>query len=412
MSAACQSLPVVFCGPPVPELAKPSPPSLRHRHPAGFYTLCIAEFFERWAACAISASTVLLLCERYGHSRGDALRLAGLWNAAIYLATVPGGLAVDRVLGPRRSLGVGMALLTLGYAALMSASSSALCISLGLLLVGHALYKPGTQALLGNLYKPQDPRIDAAQVAFYLILNAGGTIGAVTAGLLHRAHDFRILCAVAAAATLAGLTVLNHGLSSLREPHQKSPIPVAPASRIELPTQSNRLLLVIGMTLAMMVYTVGFGQVEGSLFLWAQDRTERSILGFEIPASWFVGLPAFLVLLLAPAQLAVLPRIQRSFSTPRLVAYGVAAVGLAFAVLIPPALWSDNHHVSMLWLIACMTLLTVGELLVAPLGLSMILRLTPPRFIGVVFGTWYVAGALGYWLSGEIGAGWMRLAGP
>jgi len=130
--------------------------------------------------------------------------------------------------------------------------------------------------------------------------------------------------------------------------------------------------------------------------------------GFEIPASWFVGLPAFLVLLFAPGQLVVLPRIQRRISTPHMVAGGVVAIGAAFAVLIPPALWTDGQRVSMLWLIACMTLLTLGELLVAPLGLSLILRLTPARFVGVVVGSWYVAGALGYWLSGELGAGFVK----
>ncbi len=72
----------------------------------------------------------------------------------------------------------------------------------------------------------------------------------------------------------------------------------------------------------MMIFTVGFGQVEGALFLWAQDRTDRILLGFEIPAAWFVGLPALLVLLLAPAQLALLPRIQHRVSTPRLIALG------------------------------------------------------------------------------------------
>jgi POT family proton-dependent oligopeptide transporter len=158
----------------------------------------------------------------------------------------------------------------------------------------------------------------------------------------------------------------------------------------------------------MMIFTVGFGQVEGALFLWAQDRTDRMLLGFELPAAWFVGLPALLVLLLAPAQLALLPRIQHRVSTPRLIAWGLVAVVLAFAVLIPPALLSNGHRVSMLWLIACMTLLVIGELLVAPLGLSLLLRLAPPRFVGVVVGAWYVAGALGCWLAGEIGAVWMR----
>ena len=264
MSAACQSLPVVFCGPPVPELANPPPPSLRHRHPAGFYTLCIAEFFERWAACAISASTVLLLCERYGHSRGDALRLAGLWNAAIYLATLPGGLAVDRVMGPRHGLSVGMALLAIGYAALLRADFAALYVALGLMLIGHALFKPSTQALIGTLYRPHDRRLDAAQITFYLVLNAGGTLGALTAGLLLRRHEFRTLCAVAAAAMLAGLTILRLGKQTLRARHQsRHPIadstPAVPAS-----ARRSRVLLIIGMTLAMMVYTIGFGTATGS----------------------------------------------------------------------------------------------------------------------------------------------------
>ena len=83
-------------------------------------------------------------------------------------------------------------------------------------------------------------------------------------------------------------------------------------------------------------------------------------------------------------------------------------VALAFAVLLPPALLSPGHRVSMLWLLSCMTLLVVGELLIGPLGLSLLVRLAPPRFVGVVMGIWYVAGAVGCWLAGEVGALWMN----
>lgn len=355
----------------------------------------------------VGASVVLMLCERYGYARGDALRMAGLFNAATYLATVPGGLAVDRVLGSRRGLGVGMALLALGYAALTLSGYAGLYAALVLLLLGHALFKPSTQAAIGGLYEPDDPRLDAAQIAFYLAVNAGGTVGAVTAGLLLRVCDFRVLCAVAAAAMLAGRIVLALGKRTLRL-RVKGPSPSAAASSAETLSLSQRIKVMSWMTLAMMLYTAAFGQVEGSLFLWAQDRTDRVLLRFEIPASWFVGLPAFLVLVLAPVQLAVLPKIQHRVSTQRLVGWGLVAVGLAFTVLIPPALWGDGHRVSMAWLVASMTLLVIGELLVAPLGLSMILRLAPARYAGVVVGAWYVAGALGFWLAGEIGAGWVR----
>ena len=62
----------------------------------------------------------------------------------------------------------------------------------------------------------------------------------------------------------------------------------------------------------------------------------------------------------------------------------------------------------MSWLIACLTLLVVGELLIGRLGLALILRMAPARFVGVVVGGWYDSGALGYWLAGEIGALWIK----
>jgi len=170
----------------------------------------------------------------------------------------------------------------------------------------------------------------------------------------------------------------------------------------------KRVQIISALTLAMMLFTVGFGQVEGALFLWAQDRTDRILFGFEIPSAWFVGLPSFLVLLLAPVQLALLPRIRQRWSTPHLVGLGLVAVALAFVVLIPPAFLGPDHRVSMLWLLSCMTLLVVGELLIGPLGLSLLVRLAPPRFVGVVMGIWYVAGAVGCWLAGEVGALWMN----
>jgi POT family proton-dependent oligopeptide transporter len=381
---------------------------LLSHHPHGFYLLCLAVFCERWAAAILGSSVVLMLCERYGYGRADALRLAGLYNAASYLLTLPGGFAVDRSLGGRRSLGAGMVLLMLGYAALTFSAASGLGLAIVFLLLGHSLFKPSTQAVMVLLYERHDPRLDAAQIACYLVVNVAGIAGSVSAGLLVHGHDFRAAFALAAAVLFTGLISVMAGNETLHL-RQKQPAFSAPAvaAPIELSAR-QRIKIIAALTLAMMIFTVGFGQVEGALFLWAQDRTDRRLLCFELPAAWFVGLPALLVLLLAPAQLALLPRIQRRISTPRLIAWGLVAVALAFAVLIPPALLSPNHRVSMLWLIACMTLLVIGELLVAPLGLSLLLRLAPPRFVGVVVGVWYVAGALGCWLAGEIGAVWMR----
>ncbi len=376
------------------------------RHPRGFYLLCLAVLCERWAAAILSSSLVFMLCQNYGHSRGEALRLCGLYNAASYFLTLPGGFAIDRILGARRSLSAGMVLLSCGYAALTIQSPSALWLSAPLLLLGHALFKPSSQVVLALLYERHDRRLDGAQIAVYLVINVAVTAGSVCAGLLARSHDFRADFTLAAAMMLFGTLAVFWSNSTFRlRPKQLSPSMSEPTPPLALSSR-QRVQRIAALTLAMLLFAVGFGQVEGSLLLWARDRTDRLLLGFEIPAAWFVGLPALLVLLLAPAQLALLPRLQQTTTTPRLIAWGLVAVALAFAVLLPPALLLPAQQVSMLWLLASMTLLVTGELLISPLGLSLLLRLAPPRFVGVVLGVWYVAGALGCWLAGELGALW------
>ena len=62
----------------------------------------------------------------------------------------------------------------------------------------------------------------------------------------------------------------------------------------------------------------------------------------------------------------------------------------------------------MTWIAASLTFFVVAELLITPLGLSLLLRNTPSRFVGVVTGLWFGAGALGYLIGGEIGALWTR----
>jgi POT family proton-dependent oligopeptide transporter len=154
----------------------------------------------------------------------------------------------------------------------------------------------------------------------------------------------------------------------------------------------------------MFLFTLCTAQAEGALLLFCKDRIDRVVLGFEVPIAWFLAFPAILVLLLAPLQLALLPRLKRSIGTNRLIALGIVAASLCFAVLIPTTLLPG--HVSMAWLAASLSLFVLAELLVAPLGLALLLRRAPPRFIGLLTGLWYGAGALGYFIGGEIGALW------
>jgi POT family proton-dependent oligopeptide transporter len=130
------------------------------------------------------------------------------------------------------------------------------------------------------------------------------------------------------------------------------------------------------------------------------------ILGFEIPVAWFLAFPSVLVLLLAPIQIALLPRIKQRIGTAQLISLGLGAAALCFAVLLPTTLWMQR--VSVAWMAGALFFFVLAELLIAPLGLALLLRSAPPGLIGIATGLWYGASALGYLASGEIGALWSR----
>lgn len=380
--------------------------ALRAAHPPALYQLCFAVLCERWAGFTLISTGALMLCERCGFPKPNALRLWGCISAVSYLGSLPGGHLVDRCRSPSRALSSSMLVLALGYLALSLPYRSAVLVAFGIIIIGQSLYKPSTQRTLASVYPSGDPRLEGAQVLLHIAINLGAAAGSFAAGILVRHAGWSVTYVSAALILGVGLAFLwrqerepdPHGLTSLAL-HSQSP--ESP------PTAGFRSLLTIGtLTVAMFLFTVTTAQAEGALLLWAENRTDRLVFGFEIPVAWFVTFAALLVLLLAPIQLALLPRLKRCVGTSRLVAIGLLAATGSFAVLIPTTLWTSR--VSIAWPAASLSFFVVAELLVAPLGLALLLRSTPTRYIGVITGLWYSAGALGYYVGGEIGALWSR----
>lgn len=375
-------------------------------HPPLFFQLCAAVLCERWAAFMVISTAALMLCERCGFTRADALRIWGAFSAASYFGSLPGGYILDRSGSRARGLWLSTLLLLLGYLVLSLPYRRTVLVALGLLVVGHSLYKPSTQRLLSSIHQASDISPERAQIMVYIAANLGATAGSVLAGLLLRDAGWSVTYGCAALMMSLGGVLL-----SLQSGAQH---PVSPSAKFAIPPNETQdtistplpTALIAGLTLAMFLFTLCTAQAEGALLLWAKDRIDRTCFGFEVPIAWFMAFPAALVLLLAPIQLALMPIISRKVETSKLVALGLLAAALSFVVLLPTTLWQG--HLSMGWLVASLSFFVMAELLIAPLGISLLLRNTPKQFVGVVTGLWYGAGALGYYAGGEIGALWSR----
>lgn len=375
-------------------------------HTPEFLKLCLAVLCERWAAFMLISTVAVMLCERFGFPRPDALRLWGLVSAASYVGSLPGGQLLDRTRTPSRGIGIASLTLLLGYVALVVPVRASLYMALALFIVGHAIFKPSTQRIIAALYPTGDRRFEGAQILLYFTANVGAVGGSLLAGLLARFAGWGVTYASAALLMSVGavllLTMDTRPTESIRSRETFDSIHTK-QSTLSVP---NRVSLTSGLTIAMFLFSLCTTQMEGAILLWANDRIDAVLVGFSIPTAWFLAFPAVLVLIFAPLQLAVLPTLKARFGLCRLIATGLITSAASFAVLLPTTQYSSR--VSLAWLAMSMCCFVIAELLIAPLGLSLLLRCIPKRFVGAVTGLWYSAGALGYYVGGEIGALWSR----
>lgn len=84
---------------------------------------------------------------------------------------------------------------------------------------------------------------------------------------------------------------------------------------------------------------------------------------------------------------------------------GFLILGLGFLTFYMSKFYADKHGLTPLWIFAfAYFVLTIGELCLSPIGLSMITKLSPKRLTGMMMGTWFLASAYGQYGAGLIGA--------
>ena len=140
--------------------------------------------------------------------------------------------------------------------------------------------------------------------------------------------------------------------------------------------------------------------------LWMLNREFQNETT-TVAASWFGILNSFFIISFAPLVSKIW---ESKYNPPAAVKYGLGLtlLGLGFASLAYGASFiitgeENSVRVSMLWLILAYLFHTLGELCLSPVGLSYVSKLVPARMIGVMFGIWYLAVAIGNKTAGAMG---------
>jgi proton-dependent oligopeptide transporter, POT family len=397
-----------------------------------------------------------------GFSVMKAGAIYGFYTAMVYLLSLPGGWFADRVIGQRRAVLYGGILISGGNLCLAAPSITVFYVGLGCLMFGTGLLKPNVSTIVGQLYSPDDKRRDSGFSIFYMGINIGALVSPFICGWVGEKVNWRLGFATSAVGMLAGviqyvLTNKNLGNAGLRpassgdaerDRWQKRNgmavvfsclavlamlVVLASKGIVHITAESisnglgwvlltvaagvfswmifgkgwsvqerSRAAAILVLFAASVIFWGAYEQAGSSLNLFAERNTNRYVLGYQFPASWFQWVEPLFVLLLAPMFAWLwLALGNRQPSSPAKFMIGLLFVGLGYFVLVPAA---ANGLVSPFWLVFCYLLHVIGEMCLSPVGLSAMTKLAPARAMGFIMGVFFLSLSIGNWLAGKAGS--------
>jgi len=370
--------------------------------PAGFTALFFTELWERFSYYGMRAILVLFLVAQastggFGLDDPTATAIYGLYTAGVYIMSMPGGWAADRVLGAQRAVLWGGLGIVAGHLLLAIAGWGNLprlfLLGLAVIVLGTGLLKPNVSALVGQLHDARGDSggaRDAGFTWFYFGINIGATLGPLLVAWLARQFGWHIGFLAAAAGMTVGLLfyvrlrpslgqtglrpvgtdaatlarakrilvaglaligllaaacmlqVLRPSPASLREQAAVLMIAAVVACFIWLlcfadltAAEKKRLAVLLVLVIASTLFWAGYEQAGSSLTLFAERDTHRMIGRHEFPSGWFQSVPAIFVLLLAPALASLWSSLAaRGRDLNLIVKFALGLLGMGLGFLV------------------------------------------------------------------------------
>jgi POT family proton-dependent oligopeptide transporter len=357
---------------------------------------------------------------------------------------------------------IGAIIIAIGHFTLAIPLEQTFFLGLIFVVLGTGLLKGNISTIVGNLYADNDERRDSGYTIFYMSINIGSTLGFLICSYLGEKIGWHYGFGAAGVGMVFGVyqyIKFRHLLGDAG----KNPNEMPDAKRLNLIKWTKLslilMLVVIGsgllglfvieprvfaenfayfLTIVAGLYFVylygfagltgiekknlvllfvlfigaaafwsGFDQSASSLSIFARDFTDLSVGGFMIPIGWLQFANPIFVVTFAPIFAGIwahLARMNMDPSLPIKFAIGLIFMALSFIVMVYAVkLAMVSAPVGMRWLLITYLLQTWGELALSPIGLSAFSKYSPKRYMGQMFGLWFLASAIGGVLAGLLG---------
>ncbi len=332
-----------------------------------------------------------------------------------------------------------------------------LYVGLGLLTIGNGFFKPNISSMIGKFYRQGDPRRDGAFTIFYMGINLGAFLAPLTCGAIGELEGWKYGFMLAGFGMIIGLILFLFTVSSgWLEDKSDPPAAAKNLNVASLPISSviylgtflilpiaaflvykndvmDYLLAIVGVGMIgyMIWLSLQYDKIEGeriwvivilllfttifwtffelagsALNVFTEENVEKTIFGVKLPTTFFQAVNPGFIMLFAPVFSALwIYLAKRNIDPPAPVkfAMGLAMLGAGFLMLNLGKPFVQNAMMPVIFLILFYLLGTLGELVLSPVGLSLVTKLAPARIAGFVMGFWFLSSAIahqaGKWIA-------------
>ena len=442
--------------------------SFEGQYPRQIWSLFFTEMWERFCFYGMRGMLTVFMISELLFNEEQANLQYGATQAFVYAFTFIGGLFADKILGFRKSLFWGGLLMITGSCILAYDPKAFFFLGIAFTIIGTGFFKPNISTMVGALYKAGDVRRDAGFSLFYAGINIGALLGGylcvaigkrqLFADLIPAEYAWNVAFGLAAVVMTISLitfiftkrTLGPIGLSPLRnKEHTKVgryyelavyigsllliPLIITMVSRTEY---TDLFMMIVGpVTLVYLIYEMTrvpaadrkkliaalvfilfsvlfwaiFEQAGGSLAIFSAKNLDNKVLGMTLDPngvnnsanSFFVIIFSFII----GSIWIWLARRKKEPNTVVKFGLGFLFLALSYYVFYATRFFANAEGITSLNIFTLAYLvITLGELCISPIGLSIMTKLSPFRLQGVMMGMWFLASAYGQYVAGLIGA--------
>lgn len=406
--------------------------------PHGFSSLFFTQLFSTMSFAVLYATLVLYMKQQLHFSSHEANLIAGVYFAYNFALHLLSGYLGGRLFSYRGLVVTGVIFQLLGCVLLAQGTVALFYWGMACMLVGTGTMVTCLNMLLSQLFKSDE--VDKRQTGFlwnYSGMNVGFMIGFTLAGYYQLNVDYATLFFITAAFNIVAFVVL---LSRWKYMADRNTI----FSRVKRSAQyarnifglvivlaliptlhwllyhtnfSDHLVLCVGIivALALLVIICSHRSAERKKFfvffilllsaqifwivyqlapmcltLFAKNNVNLHVLGYQIAPGWIQNINSVTIIIGAPLLGVIFTKMQRKMRSPLLplqYSFGLAISGIGLLILPIGMAFAHDGYTAFIWLFATYVLQAIAELLISPIGYSMVGQLVPARWQSLCMGT-------------------------